>query len=159
MAGCGAEVPATLGAGTATDDAKEHARIAAKFCGEGVEEAAVVAELFQSIVDEVVAETGADQAKVECAGLLGIVLNEASRKPDAIFAVRFNGPAAEMDAAFKAGHAVESYEVAEGHGLLFIDVAGAAGGTTTPQALAAQYRITPPSMACLELGLAALEHM
>lgn len=139
-------VPLRLDASnTAEADAERHCEIADVFERHAdLVASAVVAELFESIVDEVCDETGAPRDSLVCEGLCGIVANVETRKPDAIFIVRCSLSAADLDAHFKQGGMKDAYE-ADGD-LLFVAVSDA-------EDVVGRLQITPPSLACIRIEI------
>ena len=115
----------------------------AELCDTCLSSELVVAELFQSPLDEVVEELGVDPGLLSNDGLCGVVIATNNHgKPDAIFRVRVNLTASELQAIHARGEAKESYE-SDGP-LLFISVADVKQGSVPHDGI-----ITPPSLACL----------
>ncbi len=104
--------------------------------------AAVVHELFDSAICEVVDEIGLDRPTLTNSGLIAVVHSQLDLKPDLIFLVSTALTAREVAAVHNQRLCAEAYESDEGS-LLFVPLDGVAGATDN---------VTPPSVACLLLG-------
>lgn len=117
-----------------------------------VESAVVVRELMDSSVDEIVAELGLPVSALTNAGLVGIVEHGESFKPDLITLVRTSWTGKQVEERFNLREAEETFESDAGT-CVVIPL------TTTAQGLEdaiATYKITPASLACLQLGMNVL---
>ena len=129
----------------------------------------IVRELFDAAVEEVVAELGLPEDQLSNQGVLALMFNKATCKPDLLFVVTCTMTASSLLAHVRATTAIEAYERAE-DSVCFVDLwkgtsndRGGAGCSDSSQqggrndlplldASATEVPITPPSMACLVLG-------
>lgn len=108
-------------------------------------------ELWDSAIDEVVAELGIAASSLRNIGLLGIVQHAITCKPDLISLVRTSLSSAEVKQQFDLRVAEESFESDEGSCLLL-----RVSKEDIDDAVSLR-NITPASVACLRFGLAAIE--
>jgi hypothetical protein len=107
-------------------------------------------EIFDACVDEVVAELGIAPTALRHCGLVGIIEHAGTRKPDVISVVRTTLTADKVAQQFNRRDAEETFESDEGSCVL---VKLTPSGVTEA---VGKHRITPASLACLELGMKAL---
>lgn len=107
-------------------------------------------ELYDSCVDEVVAELGISATALCHCGLVGIIQHAVTRKPDVISVIRTTMTSEEVRLQFDRREADETFESDEGSCVLVKLT------PTSVREATLKYRITPASLACLELGMKAL---
>lgn len=143
-----AAVPKTAATGFARfDDAapQREAEAVYRQLTSALDATAVVEELFQSPVDEVVEELGVAPEDAVCDGLFGVVVANSNRgKPDCVFRVRLSKTAGEVEHQFLNGQVRERFE-SDGF-LLFLSMDDVRAGR-----LPSDVKIAPPSLACLQL--------
>lgn len=113
----------------------------------------IVREIFDSCVDEVVAELGIAYELLQHRGIVGIIQHATTRKPDVISLIGTSLTSTEVRQQFDRRDAEETFESDAGSCLLVKLTSDAIRDATT------SYKITPASLACLELGLKALTPM
>lgn len=126
----------------------------------------VVRELFDAAVEEVVAELGVAPQSLVNHGLLALMTNRATSKPDLLFVISVSMSALELRKEVERSTAAEAYERAD-EPLRFVNLNGGEAESETRKSnenvvedsplylldvTATEVPITPPSMACLVLG-------